>query len=214
MANLTETCPQPFDIEPTCYSFDPEAALKHPRGILKIVFPERTIGDIEGMIKSAVAFVIPSKVDPNKYLYGLRSPDSREFPNAWGLPSTGLLIESFRGLVNAEGKINTQEINAAISKMLESKGQITSETLIPQDIIGWTGRLRGPNSGFATDYYLLMVDVRTQPIDPDSVARFTDRYTEFAWLSPQEHMKMVEQTPSKACGACSALVYDYSKKST
>lgn len=211
MASITEACPQPFDIEPTCYSFNPETALKHARNILQITFPEKSAVEIEAMIQPAVGFVIPSTLYPDKYLYGLRSSDSKEFPGAWGLPSTSVSIDDFKNLVTKDEVINPQVAEAVITKMLRSKGQITKSPLIPDKFIGWTGRLRGPGNGFARDYYLILADLKMMPVDSDGVSESTPRYTEFAWLSPQEHMVMVENTPSKACGACSALVYDYSR---
>lgn len=204
-------CPQPFDIEPTCFEFNAQNAWNHARGILSLTFPEKEPYEIDMMIEPAVAFVVPSAYDASKYLYGKRSPDSDEFPNAWGLPSTSITKEQIH-LLDRSGTINPEIGEQIVMKLRQKKGELTTQTLNPQKIIGWTGRLRGPNNGYDHDYYLIMVDIQTDPIDPQSVASQTYKYTEFQWLTADEHNDLILQSDSKACGACSALVFEYSKQ--
>lgn len=204
-------CPQPFDIEPTCFNFDGQEAWNHARDILSLTFPGKNPDEIESMIEPAIAFVIPSAHNSDEYLYGKRSPDADEFPDAWGLPSVSITKDQFSQL-DKNGQVDQNTGLETVMKLRQKKGKITSSTITPKRIVGWTGRLRGPTNGYGHDYYLIMVDVQTDPIDPDSIATNTHKYTEFRWLTPDQHMDLTSQAENQACGACSALIYQYTKQ--
>lgn len=202
MTNRKENpCPSPLDIEPTCFSLDPKRALAHAQSIVN------KLGSAYG-IKPAVGLIIPLVSDPTRILYGLRDPmHSDEFPNAWGLPSTSITIEMFEGLVTRKGGINIPGAEEVIELLSKKKQKLPNSSLSPDQIVGWTGRVRSKRNGYREDYYLLMVDIRTKPISFEESPQPSIAYTEFRWLTPEEHMKIVEENPSKACGACSALAY-------
>lgn len=194
-------CPSPVDIEPTCFTFDPEKAFHHAQSIIE------TLRLADG-VRPAIGLIIPSTFDTDRILYGLRDPlYNDEFPNAWGLPSTSITVEMFRNLVSDQGEINTSVASEAIHLLANKKQKLPNLFLLPDKIVGWTGRVRLERDGFKGDYYLIMVDVRTKPIDSNVIPQVSIAYTEFRWLTPEEHMKAVEENSSKACGACSALAY-------
>lgn len=200
MNRVENLYPQPDDIKPTCFVFNPEIALSHAYG-----FVERF--KLSEGIRPAAALIIPSEVNTNQILYGLRDPlYSEEFPNAWGLPSTSISIEMFKNLCDKEGRMNLGGVREAIDLLTNKKQKLPRAVLTPEKIVGWTGRLRFKN-GYDGNYYLIMVGILTSPVNPNDIPESSVAYSEFRWLTPKEHMKVVEETPSKACGACSALAY-------
>lgn len=196
-----------FDIEPTYDWYEPLFAFIHAQTILKATYPDYPIEQIRQMIHPAVGLLIPSSQDPQKILYVLRDAGSKEFPNAWGLPSTGIDIEQGFRLKGPNEQPDTDTFHGIVEQMLTRKGRFTSAKLIPKDFLGWTGRLRGPQNGFAEEYYLVMIDIVTQPVDPDTICT-TDRYPDFQLLTPEEHHSLITHWPNTACGACSTLVYE------
>lgn len=195
-------CPGPGDIEPICFNLDTKVALSHAQGIVDKL-------ELSDGVKPAIGLIIPSKYDPNRILYGLRNPMySGEFPDAWGLPSTSMSIEMLLNLVNPNGEINIEKTTEAIDILTNKKNKLPGISLYPEKIIGWTGRIRQRRDGYDGDYYLIMVDIRTKPVNPNVVPPYSVAYSEFRWLTPTEHMEVVTNNPSKACGACSALAYE------
>lgn len=198
-------CPDPLDLEPTCFTFNSENVLNHARTIVKRA-------GLKDGIKPAIGLIIPSSGDDKRILYGLRSPLSSDFPNAWGLPSTSIPIELLTSLVTNEGEMNHACVLETINILTNRKQKLPDVILQPEKIIGWTGRIRLKMNGFDGDYYLVMVDIRTASVDPQHISASSVAYSEFRWLTPEEHKKLVEETPSRACGACSALAYQAFQK--
>lgn len=201
MNRIENPCPHPLDIEPTCFTLNQERALIHAKGIIeKAKLPDG--------VRPTIGLIIPSERNPRKILYCLRDPlYSREFPDAWGLPSTTIPIEMFRKLAKPNEEMDDQSVSEAIDQLVNKKQKLPNVSLHPEEIVGWTGRIRYKRDGYDGDYYLIMIDIRTAPVDPDTIPSSSVAYTQFNWLTPEEHMKVVEQHPTRACGACSALAY-------
>lgn len=190
-----EDCPQSYDIEPSCFTLDPKRALAHAKMILETSkLPPRNLG-------IAVAVVIPNQRHPEQILYGLRGPNYHtEYCETWGLPSMGITEND---LLETEGDERVfKDILARIGQR-KLGGLILKYDLV----IGWTGRLRLQKNDpqFKTDYYLIMVDIRSAPIDPDILPERSNAYVDLMWLTPEAHTALVQTTPLRACGACSDL---------
>lgn len=188
-------CPSPFDIEPTCFTFDPSRVLAHARMILESTdLPQKDL-------RIAVGLVIPSKNNPHEILYGLRDPSYHsEYRDTWGLPSMGISEDEF-----ANAGLQGGRLDHVPQRMSEKK--LGNTHLEFDHVVGWTGRLRLSriDPQFTSDYYLLLVDIQTKPLDPTSVPEQTEAYRQLRWLTPDEHTALIRATPLRACGACSEL---------
>lgn len=201
MKRLKDKCPHPKNIEPVCLNFSPSTALAHAQR-----YAEKFRLD---SVRPAIGLIIPSALNPNQILYGLRNPKcSEEFPNVWGLPSTSISIYLCRKLALPNGNMNTQVVSEVIDVLTNKKQKLPHVSLVPEKIVGWTGRIRLRSAGYNGNYYLVMIDVRTRPINPNTIPKSSVAYTEFSWLSPDEHKKITEDSSSRAYGACTALAYE------
>lgn len=190
-----EDCPSPYDIEPACFSLDAPRALSHARMVL-----EQT-GLPKENLRVAVGLVIPNAHNGEQILYGLRDPQyHKEYRDTWGLPSMGITPDDL--LASQEDGVPFGQIPARVGER-----KLGGIALAFDHIVGWTGRLRltRHDPQFASDYYLIMVDVRTKPVFPNAVPEMTTAYTQLQWLTPEDHTALVLSTPSRACGACSDL---------
>lgn len=201
MRRSEDLCPQPEDIEPVCFDFCPEKALAHAEK-----YVERFELDY---IRPAIGLIIPSLLNPNQILYGLRNPMYKEeFPNAWGLPSSSIPINLCQRLTLSNGEMNTQAVLEAINILADKKQKLPHILLFPERIVGWAGKVRFRSAGYDSNYYLIMIDIRTRPVSPNDIPSSSVAYIKFSWLTPDEHKKIAESSPSKACGTCSALAYE------
>ncbi len=190
-----EDCPSPSDIEPACFSLEAPKALSHARMVL-----EQT-GLPKENLRVAVGLVIPNAANLEQILYGWRDPQYHsEYRDTWGLPSIGITPEDL---------LAAQDDSLAFGQIPQRVGErkLGGMVLEFDHVVGWTGRLRlvRQDSQFTSDYYLIMVDVRTKPVWPDALPEKTPAYTRLQWLTPQEHTALVVATPNRACGACSDL---------
>lgn len=195
MLTNPEDCPSPCDIEPACFFLDAPRALSHARMVL-----EQT-GLAKENLRVAVGLVIPNALNKEQILYGLRDPQyHNEYRDTWGLPSMGITPDDL---------LASQKDGLAFGQIPERIGnrKLSGLALEFDHIVGWTGRLRlvRYDPQFASDYYLIMVDVRTKPVLPDAVPETTTAYTQLQWLTPEDHTALVLATPNRACGACSDL---------
>lgn len=188
-------CPSPFDIEPTCFNLEPQVALEHARRVCRDAnIPEESV-------RTAMGLVIPNHHDQGRILYGLRDPEYHtEYRDTWGLPSIGVGTDDFLRFTD------NSPIPSSVTDRL-SQLKLGNIPLQPERIVGWTGRLRLTHQDpqFETDYYLILVDVKTEPVHPDLLPTNTAAYKELRWFTPEEHAQFVETTPHQACGACSEL---------
>lgn len=195
MSNPEENCPSPYDLEPMCFTVKPSTAVEHARSVVaQMKLPADSV-------RVALALVIPNQENPQKILYGRRDPQFHtEYKDTWGLPSVGLTIDEF-----LESENNPNTISAFLQRISERK--LGGSPLTYDRPVAWTGRIRlnKTDPQFASDYYLIMVDVKTQPQDPQSIPKRSAAYSEFQWLTPEEHTTIIKQTPTQACGACSEL---------
>lgn len=198
------SCPDLFDIEPTCYSLEPTRVLEFAQGIAReLEFPE------PNPVRIAMALMIPRLGDEKRLLYALRSPQYHtEFPNTWGLPSVGVSAEE---LLHLQGDTLAPTLSTILARLSERK--LGNLDLVPQEIVAWTGRARNHHRDdrFTESYYLLMLDALTQPVSADDIPSSTSAYLDFTWLTPQEHEAFIKSMPKVACGACSQLALAASK---
>lgn len=192
MNSIQENCPSPFDLEPMCFTVEPARVYNHARSVCqRISLPE---------IRVALGVAIPNEEYPKRILYGFRNPQYHtEYRDTWGLPSGSLTIEEFLRSGNP-GVI--PQILQRISGL-----KLGGIPLQLDQRIGWTGRIRlhENNPQIVGDYYLVMVDVKVNPMPSDSFPSASPAYTEFKWLTPDEHTDLIIKTPNHACGACSDL---------
>lgn len=200
MSRIERLCPNPADIEPVCFNLDPERALGHAQSIVDQL-------QLADGIRPAVGLIIPSALDEERILYGLRSSQSSEFPNAWGLPSTSISIDMFRNLMTQDGEMNPKTTAEIINILTDKKRKLPNLSLVPEKIVGWTGRARLQGNRYDGNYYLIMVDIKTAPVNPEVIPNSSIAYSEFNWLTPKDHMRAVEENPHRACGACSTLAF-------
>ena len=195
MSRPTEACPNPSDFEPMCFQVDPLRALDHARGVC------RQLGLPDQAINVALGVVVPSLENPEKILYGLRSPQYHtEYKDTWGLPSIGLSIDEF-----LKSGADNNVLDGILTRICERK--LPGVQLQFDRTIAWTGRVRlhQRDHQFLNDYYLIMVDVKAKQISQKGFPAASAAYTEFQWLTPDEHTALIMQAPNHACGACSDL---------
>lgn len=195
MTQLVDSCPQSFDLEPMCLDIDPQRAIEHARGVCT------QVGIPEESVRVALGVVVPNADNPKKILYGLRRPEFHtEYKETWGLPSIGLATDDF-----LRSSTDPSVYQKALSRLSEIK--LENIPLFFQRTIAWTGRIRLAKNDpqFAENYYLIMVDVKTNPLSPNFLPESSKAYAEFQWLTPDEHTALIMQTPTHACGACSDL---------
>jgi len=195
MVETIAACPSSFDIEPTCFDVNPTLAVRHAESICE------QMGMPSTSIRFAMGLMIPSRADSSKILYGFRNPEFHtEYKSTWGLPSVGMSREEFLDL-DQDADVATAVVNKLTANKLDGV------ELAADRLVGWTGRLRGPNVDpqFTEPYYLIMVNLATTPADPTAIPNSTQAYLNLEWLTPEEHADVVTTSPKKACGACSQL---------
>lgn len=194
MKKTNEACPAASDIEPTCFDFDASVAWNHAQTVCEALELPRDA------VQPAIGLVIPNQDNSYAILYGLRSSVYHtEFKDTWGLPSIGLTREELFQLGEPG------PAGAILARLSQRK--LGGVRLEPDRIVGWTGRIRLTRNDpqFTHDYYLVMVDIKTTPVDPRELPPNSDAYTQLRWLTPKQHTEIVQTSPQHACGACSEL---------
>lgn len=199
MSYRSECLHPPVDFEPLCKDYFPDEAIGIAEDILK--------SETNPTIICALGLIIPNLLDQKRILYAKRDPKTNiEFPNSWGLPSISITKKELLSLGDGEGNMLMPKSQPLVDRI--SINKLQKIVLEPDKFQAWTGRYRSSSDPrFNQTYYLIMVDISTKPIEPRQLPLRTSQYSNFAWLTPEEHKQLVSQTDMQACGACSQITH-------